>query len=113
MACWIAVLAVAVARVPRRRDFLSYLGDGGGESSGWRVTITGIAFSQNYSVERDVRDAGGGDSVTIHDYRFTFPVRHRPHQYRGGWPHATRAASRGGAARGETALAVNTSRMVI
>lgn len=35
------------------------------------MTITGIAFSQNYSVERDVR-MRAGDSVTIHDYRFTF-----------------------------------------
>lgn len=38
---------------------------------GLAVTITGIAFSQNYSVERDVR-MRAGDSVTIHDYRFTF-----------------------------------------
>ncbi|MDI5829820.1 peptide-methionine (S)-S-oxide reductase, partial [Salmonella enterica subsp. enterica serovar Kentucky] len=37
---------------------------------GLAVTITGIAFSQNYSVERDVR-MRAGDSVTIHDYRFT------------------------------------------
>ncbi|AXC90135.1 hypothetical protein DOE62_08135 [Salmonella enterica subsp. enterica serovar Brandenburg] len=52
MACWIAVLAVAeaVQRVSRGADFPS--------SRGWwrhlglAVTITGIAFSQNYSVER-------------------------------------------------------------
>lgn len=35
------------------------------------MTIVGIAFSQNYSVERDVR-MKSGDSVDIHEYRFTF-----------------------------------------
>ncbi|MBK4715915.1 MULTISPECIES: heme lyase CcmF/NrfE family subunit [Tenebrionibacter/Tenebrionicola group] len=38
---------------------------------GLAVTVVGIAFSQNYSVERDVR-MKAGDSMTIHDYRFTF-----------------------------------------
>lgn len=38
---------------------------------GVAVTVVGIAFSQNYSVERDVR-MKAGDSVLIHDYRFTF-----------------------------------------
>ncbi|SQD03010.1 cytochrome C-type biogenesis protein [Escherichia coli] len=38
---------------------------------GLAVTIVGIAFSQNYSVERDVR-MKSGDSVDIHEYRFTF-----------------------------------------
>ncbi|MGU0042685.1 cytochrome c-type biogenesis CcmF C-terminal domain-containing protein [Escherichia coli] len=35
------------------------------------MTIVGIAFSQNYSVERDVR-MKSGDSVDIHEHRFTF-----------------------------------------
>ena len=47
------------------------LGHGIGSRWGWRVTIVGIAFSQNYSVERDVR-MKAGDSVSIHNYQFTF-----------------------------------------
>ncbi len=39
--------------------------------TGVAVTVFGIAFSQNYSVERDVR-LKDGDSVMIHDYKFTF-----------------------------------------
>ncbi|EBE0405282.1 heme lyase CcmF/NrfE family subunit [Salmonella enterica] len=73
MACWIAVLAVAeaVQRVSRgTKTSLSYWGMVAAHL-GLAVTITGIAFSQNYSVERDVR-MRAGDSVTIHDYRFTF-----------------------------------------
>ncbi|EBR7913902.1 hypothetical protein B4293_23740, partial [Salmonella enterica] len=73
MACWIGVLAVAeaVQRVSRgARISLSYQGMVAAHL-GLAVTITGIAFSQNYSVERDVR-MRAGDSVTIHDYRFTF-----------------------------------------
>ncbi|HAE8613161.1 TPA_asm: heme lyase NrfEFG subunit NrfE, partial [Salmonella enterica subsp. salamae serovar 30:1,z28:z6] len=73
MACWIAVLAVAeaVQRVSRGAGIsLSYQGMVAAHL-GLAVTITGIAFSQNYSVERDVR-MRAGDSVTIHDYRFTF-----------------------------------------
>jgi cytochrome c-type biogenesis protein CcmF len=38
---------------------------------GLAVTVVGIAFSQNYSVERDVR-MKAGDSVDIHHYRFVF-----------------------------------------
>ncbi|EOC0011310.1 heme lyase CcmF/NrfE family subunit [Cronobacter turicensis] len=38
---------------------------------GFAVTVIGIAFSQNYSVERDVRMTAG-DSVDIHHYRFVF-----------------------------------------
>ncbi|NUW55371.1 heme lyase CcmF/NrfE family subunit [Cronobacter turicensis] len=38
---------------------------------GLAVTVTGIAFSQNYSVERDVRMTAG-DSVDLHHYRFVF-----------------------------------------
>ncbi|KAA8996940.1 heme lyase CcmF/NrfE family subunit [Affinibrenneria salicis] len=36
---------------------------------GVALTVTGIAFSQNYSIERDVR-MQAGDSVDIHGYRF-------------------------------------------
>lgn len=38
---------------------------------GVAVTVFGIAFSQNYSVERDVR-LKDGESVMIHNYKFTF-----------------------------------------
>ena len=38
---------------------------------GVAVTVIGIAFSQNYSVERDVR-MKAGDTVDIHDYHFIF-----------------------------------------
>ncbi|MDI6474813.1 heme lyase CcmF/NrfE family subunit [Cronobacter dublinensis] len=38
---------------------------------GLAVTVIGIAFSQNYSVERDVR-MKAGDRVDIHHYRFVF-----------------------------------------
>ncbi|EIC8294229.1 heme lyase NrfEFG subunit NrfE, partial [Salmonella enterica] len=56
MACWIAVLAVAeaVQRLSRgTKPPLSYWGMVAAHL-GLAVTITGIAFSQNYSVERDV-----------------------------------------------------------
>jgi len=73
MACWVFVLAlVEVAlRVSRGAKMtLSYGGMVAGHL-GLAVTLVGIAFSQNYSVERDVR-MQAGDSVEIHDYRFTF-----------------------------------------
>ncbi len=38
---------------------------------GVAVTVIGIAFSQNYSVERDVR-MRPGDSIDIHRYHFVF-----------------------------------------
>ncbi|MFO3902983.1 heme lyase CcmF/NrfE family subunit [Enterobacter hormaechei] len=38
---------------------------------GVAVTVVGIAFSQNYSLQRDVR-MQAGDEVRIADYRFTF-----------------------------------------
>ncbi|ECJ3897233.1 heme lyase NrfEFG subunit NrfE, partial [Salmonella enterica subsp. arizonae] len=73
MACWIAVLAVAEAVQRASRGTKMPPGYWGMVAAhlGLAVTITGIAFSQNYSVERDVR-MRAGDSVTIHDYRFTF-----------------------------------------
>jgi len=42
---------------------------------GVAIVVTGIAFSQNYSVERDVR-MKAGDSVDIHNYHFTFRALH-------------------------------------
>ncbi|HCL5267926.1 TPA: heme lyase NrfEFG subunit NrfE, partial [Salmonella enterica] len=73
MACWIGVLAVAeaVQRVSRGTKMPPGYWGMVAAHLGLAVTITGIAFSQNYSVERDVR-MRAGDSVTIHDYRFTF-----------------------------------------
>ena len=73
MACWIAVLAIAEAalRISRgTKTTVSYWGMVAAHL-GLAVTIVGIAFSQNYSVERDVR-MKSGDSVDIHEYRFTF-----------------------------------------
>ncbi|EPV2635711.1 TPA: heme lyase CcmF/NrfE family subunit [Escherichia coli] len=73
MACWIAVLAIAEAalRISRgTKTTFSYWGMVAAHL-GLAVTIVGIAFSQNYSVERDVR-MKSGDSVDIHEYRFTF-----------------------------------------
>ncbi len=35
------------------------------------VTVIGITFSQNYSIERDVR-MRAGDSLDIHRYHFVF-----------------------------------------
>ena len=73
MACWIFVLAMSEAylRVSRGTKLTaSYWGMVSGHV-GLAVTIVGIAFSQNYSVERDVR-MKAGDSVSIHDYQFTF-----------------------------------------
>ena len=73
MACWVFVLAgVEIAlRVSRgARMTLSYWGMVAGHL-GLAVTIVGIAFSQNYSVERDVR-MRVGDSVDVHEYRFSF-----------------------------------------
>ncbi|MDF7680386.1 heme lyase CcmF/NrfE family subunit [Enterobacteriaceae bacterium ESL0689] len=42
---------------------------------GVAITVIGIAFSQNYSIERDVR-MKPGDSVDIHAYRFIFKEVH-------------------------------------
>ncbi|MDU3936198.1 MAG: heme lyase CcmF/NrfE family subunit [Serratia liquefaciens] len=52
---------------------------------GVAVTVIGIAFSQNYSVERDVR-MKAGDSVDIHNYHFVFRDVHdiRGPNYSGG-----------------------------
>lgn len=42
---------------------------------GVAITLVGIAFSQNYSIERDVR-MKPGDSVDIHHYHFIFKEVH-------------------------------------
>ncbi|SUX72690.1 cytochrome C-type biogenesis protein [Citrobacter freundii] len=73
MACWIFVLAMSEAflRISRGTKLTpSYWGMVSGHV-GLAITIVGIAFSQNYSVERDVR-MKAGDSVSIHNYQFTF-----------------------------------------
>ncbi len=66
--CW--QLRKAALRISRgTKTTFSYWG--WWRLTGLAVTIVGIAFSQNYSVERDVR-MKSGDSVDIHEYRFTF-----------------------------------------
>ncbi|CNE53490.1 cytochrome c-type biogenesis protein CcmF [Yersinia enterocolitica] len=80
MAIWVIILTVMELheRATHRHGFwrgLSHL-----SRSHWgmvlghlgvAVTVIGIAFSQNYSVERDVR-MKAGDSIDIHDYHFVF-----------------------------------------
>ncbi|MBQ0398429.1 heme lyase CcmF/NrfE family subunit [Providencia rettgeri] len=73
MACWIAILAFAEIRVRISKKIkltpsywgmvLAHLG--------LAVTIVGIAFSQNYSIERDVK-MKPGDSISIRAYTFVF-----------------------------------------
>ncbi|WP_411704984.1 heme lyase CcmF/NrfE family subunit [Edaphovirga cremea] len=80
MAIWVFVLTLVdvYSNATRRQGF--WRGLTGLSRSQWgmvcghvglAVTVVGIAFSQNYSIERDVR-MNTGDSVFIHDYRFTF-----------------------------------------
>lgn len=73
MGCWIAILAFAEMRVRISKKIkltpsywgmvLAHLG--------LAVTIVGIAFSQNYSIERDVK-MKPGDSISIRAYTFVF-----------------------------------------
>lgn len=73
MACWIAILAFAEMRVRISKKIkltpsywgmvLAHLG--------LAVTIVGIAFSQNYNIERDVK-MKPGDSISIRAYTFVF-----------------------------------------
>ncbi|MFP4862549.1 heme lyase CcmF/NrfE family subunit [Providencia rettgeri] len=73
MACWISILAFAEMRVRISKKIkltpsywgmvLAHLG--------LAVTIVGIAFSQNYSIERDVK-MKPGDSISIRAYTFVF-----------------------------------------
>ncbi len=80
MAIWVFVLALMEVheRATHRHSF--WRGLGKLPRSHWgmvlghvglAVTVVGIAFSQSYSIERDVR-MKSGDSVEIHDYKFTF-----------------------------------------
>lgn len=73
MAIWIMLLLVAeLARRVIRGTPLSRSHTGMVLAHlGLAVTVVGIAFSQNYSVERDAR-MKAGDSVEIHHYRFIF-----------------------------------------
>ncbi|WP_272661184.1 heme lyase CcmF/NrfE family subunit [Providencia sp. PROV089] len=73
MACWIAILAVAEMRVRISKKIKltpSYWGMVFAHL-GLAVTIVGIAFSQNYSIERDVK-MKPNESVVIRDYTFVF-----------------------------------------
>ncbi|EGT5709684.1 heme lyase CcmF/NrfE family subunit [Cronobacter dublinensis subsp. dublinensis] len=80
MAVWVLVLTLmelherATHRHPLWRGMLSLSRSHWGMTLGHvglAVTVIGIAFSQNYSVERDVR-MKAGDHVDIHHYRFVF-----------------------------------------
>ncbi|HEY1847245.1 MAG TPA: heme lyase CcmF/NrfE family subunit [Buttiauxella sp.] len=94
MAIWVFVLALmeVYERATHRRGLLlglwklprSHWGMVLGHL-GLAVTVVGIAFSQNYSVERDVR-MKAGDSIDIHQYHFVFRDVHDlvGPNYRGG-----------------------------
>lgn len=80
MAIWVIVLAFIelYQRATHRHGF--WLGLRSLSRSHWgmvlghlgvAITVFGIALSQNYSIERNVR-MKTGDSVNIHDYRFLF-----------------------------------------
>lgn len=80
MAIWVFVLALmeVYQRATQRHGFSAGLrkipaSHWGMVSAhlGLAVTVVGIAFSQNYSVERDVR-MKSGDSMDIHPYHFVF-----------------------------------------
>ncbi|NIY45967.1 heme lyase CcmF/NrfE family subunit [Cedecea colo] len=78
MAVWVFVLALmeVYERATHRRGLLqglwklprSHWGMVLGHA-GLAVTVVGIAFSQNYSIERDVR-MKAGESIDIHQYHF-------------------------------------------
>ncbi|WP_312978184.1 heme lyase CcmF/NrfE family subunit [Atlantibacter sp.] len=80
MAIWVFVLALMELheRATHRHSFLKGLTKISRSQWGMvfghvglAVTVVGIAFSQSYSVERDVR-MKAGDSVDIHQYQFIF-----------------------------------------
>ncbi|PWC16463.1 heme lyase CcmF/NrfE family subunit [Brenneria corticis] len=80
MALWVFVLTLADIYHNAARGEGVWRGLGKLSRSHWgmvcghvgvAVMVVGIAFSQNYGVERDVR-MNAGDSATIHDYRFSF-----------------------------------------
>ncbi|MGF7482212.1 heme lyase CcmF/NrfE family subunit [Providencia sp. SP181] len=73
MAIWITILAFAEMKVRISKKIKltpSYWGMVCAHL-GLAVTIVGIAFSQNYSIERDVK-MKPGDNIAIHGYTFTF-----------------------------------------
>lgn len=73
MAVWIILLSLLEVRLRLSRKLpltLSYWGMVVAHL-GVAVMVVGIAFSQNYSIERDVRMTAG-DSVTLRQYTFTF-----------------------------------------
>ncbi|QPR27762.1 heme lyase CcmF/NrfE family subunit [Edwardsiella hoshinae] len=94
MALWVVVLTLV--ELYQRATYRDGLWHGLGKLSrsqwgmvlahlGVAVTVIGIAFSQNYSIERDVR-MKSGDSLQIRDYRFVFRDVHeiRGPNYTGG-----------------------------
>ncbi|WP_374444750.1 heme lyase CcmF/NrfE family subunit [Providencia sp.] len=73
MAIWIAILAFAEmkVRISKKIKLTSSYWGMVCAHLGLAVTIVGIAFSQNYSIERDVK-MKPGDNIAIHGYTFTF-----------------------------------------
>lgn len=73
MVCWIFVLTAADIVQRLSRGTAITFSDWGRVTAhaGLAITIVGIAFSQNYSVGRDVRMTVG-ESIDIHSYHFTF-----------------------------------------
>lgn len=73
MAIWIAILAFAEmkVRISKKIQLTSSYWGMVCAHLGLAVTIVGIAFSQNYSIERDVK-MKPGDNIAIHGYTFTF-----------------------------------------
>ena len=73
MACWIVILAFAEmkVRISKKVKLTSSYWGMVLAHLGLAVTIVGIAFSQNYSIERDVK-MKPGDSISIRAYTFEF-----------------------------------------
>ncbi|HGF6561186.1 TPA: heme lyase CcmF/NrfE family subunit [Providencia alcalifaciens] len=73
MACWIVILAFAEmkVRISKKIKLTSSYWGMVLAHLGLAVTIVGIAFSQNYSIERDVK-MKPDDSIAIRGYTFVF-----------------------------------------
>ncbi|SPY72693.1 Cytochrome c-type biogenesis protein CcmF [Providencia alcalifaciens] len=73
MACWIVILAFAEmkVRISKKIKLTSSYWGMVLAHLGLAVTIVGIAFSQNYSIERDVK-MKPDDSIAIRAYTFVF-----------------------------------------
>ncbi|UBX49429.1 heme lyase CcmF/NrfE family subunit [Providencia alcalifaciens] len=73
MACWIVILAFAEmkVRISKKIKLTSSYWGMVLAHLGLAVTIVGIAFSQNYSIERDVK-MKPDDSIVIRGYTFVF-----------------------------------------